>query len=540
MDSEPATPRRRALLALLAGIAAFCIVWIATAPPGLGLDPDSASYLNAAESLVRHGELRAPTFYDWVSPDSTEPLAHFPPGMPTALAIPRALGASQSTAARLVVASAAFVTASATLLIVANAVGLLAGVLAVLLLFATPAVLETHLSILSEPLFYALLVVTLALMVRAPDRPLRYGLTAAAGSLVRYAGVSLVGAAVLWAFARGADLRDRIRRASIAALPAIVGYGAWLVRTKYETGGGVRDVSVYHGFMATVREGATTIAAWLAPSLDAGLARTLIALVVLALLITLVVLAARRLAQHAAAAAPDIALPPHRLLAATLLLAGVYVTVVVLSRGFADGAIPFDNRILSPLFLLLEISAVVSLAVWWRAPRAQALRVVAAAALLVWWGASLATSWNDVSYAMENGSDYGEARWRSSPLVAWTRTDGARCAIFTNQPAAIYFQAHRLPHGTPLDQSPDTLRAFADTLVARRGALVAFDEPGTAAAIPPDSVLRALSLERIARFADGSIWMPASAAPTALGNPMDGVTSGHARCGESSDFTRRR
>ncbi|HEX6965536.1 MAG TPA: hypothetical protein VF166_07030 [Gemmatimonadaceae bacterium] len=540
MSSDSALPRRRVLLALLAGIAAFCIVWIATAPPGPGLDPDSASYLNAAESLVRHGALRAPTFYDWASPDSTEPLAHFPPGMPTALAIPRALGASQPTAARLVEASAALVTAGSTLLLVGAAAGPLAGVLAMLMLFATPAVLETHLSILSEPLFYALLVVTLTLMVRAPDRPLRYGITAAVGSLVRYAGISLVGAAVLWAFALGTTLRERVRRAAIAALPTLFGYGAWLARTKYETGGGVREVGVYHGFMATVREGAATVAAWLAPSLDEGAVRTLVALVVLALLVALVVAAVRRRSIHDGATRRATSIPPHRLLAATLLLAGVYVTVVVLSRLFADGAIPFDNRILSPLILLVELAVVVSLAVWWRAPGTRALRVVAAAVLLAWWGASLASSWNDVSYMMENGSDYGDVQWRTSPLVAWARTDGARCALFTNHPTALYFQAHRLVRGTPLAQPLDTLRAFADTLVARGGALIAFDEPSGAFAVPPDSVLRALSLERIARLADGSVWVPASIASTAIGIPMDGATNGHARCGESSRFSTRR
>ena len=507
--SPDSATRWRVLPALLAGLAAFCLVWLITAPPGPGLDPDSMSYVSASESLVHHGVLRVPAFYDWASPDSTEPLAHFPPGLPTALAIPRILGAPEPTAARLVEATAAFVTAATVCLMVASASGAAAGALAVLMVFATPAIVGTHLSILSEPLFYALLALTLASMVWRPDHPLLAGIVAAAGSLVRYAGLSLVGAAVLWMFARGGSARDRLRRALVAALPTIVAFGAWLVRTRWETGGGVRDVSVYSGFAATVQQGVDTMASWLAPALDDGPWRSVVALVGLAALIALVAAAARRLARAGDDRARGTV--PRRLLAATSMLAVVYVAFVVLSRLFADGAIPFDDRILSPLILLLEIATVVSLAAWWR-PQRIMLRAVAASALLVWWGASLVVSWRDVRDALTDGADYADTRWRTSPLVAWARGDGAGCAIFTNHPTALYFQAHRFSRGTPLDQPSDTLRALADTIAARGGALVAFDERNEEFAIPPDSVLRALSLRPALRTTDGAVWISDSRA----------------------------
>src|SRR6185295_14719396 len=104
------------------------------------------------------------------------------------------LGVSEPTAARVVEATAALVTAATICLMVAGASGAASGALAVLIVFATPAIVGTHLSILSEPLFYALLALTLAAMVWRPDHPLLAGIVAAAGSLVRYAGLSLVGA----------------------------------------------------------------------------------------------------------------------------------------------------------------------------------------------------------------------------------------------------------------------------------------------------------------------------------------------------------
>ena len=183
--------------AALLGIAAFALVLVVTDPPGPGLDPDAMSYMGAAESLAAHGAYRIPAA-DWTSADSSSPLAHFPPGYSTALAVPVALGMAPPQAARLVDALAAAVTVVTLVLVVGSATTTLAGEALGGALIVTPAMATVHLSVLSEPLFLALLTLTLAAMVYAPDRPLRTGMAAALGAMVRYAGASLVGAVTLW------------------------------------------------------------------------------------------------------------------------------------------------------------------------------------------------------------------------------------------------------------------------------------------------------------------------------------------------------
>src|SRR5690349_12158648 len=97
---------RRLAIAGLAAAMAFALVLAATDPPGPGLDPDAMQYMGAAESLARQGIYQIPSA-PWWSADTVSALAHFPPGLPTALAIPVHFGMTPPQAARLVNALAA-------------------------------------------------------------------------------------------------------------------------------------------------------------------------------------------------------------------------------------------------------------------------------------------------------------------------------------------------------------------------------------------------------------------------------------------------
>ena len=79
------------LPATLLGAVAFALALIITDPVGPGLDPDALSYMGAAESVAAHGIYQIPAA-KWSSADSTAPLAHFPPGYSTVLALPVRLG----------------------------------------------------------------------------------------------------------------------------------------------------------------------------------------------------------------------------------------------------------------------------------------------------------------------------------------------------------------------------------------------------------------------------------------------------------------
>jgi hypothetical protein len=462
--------------AAVMAILAFALVLTITDPPGPGLDPDALAYLGAAESVASRLEYRIPTA-PWSSADSTAPLAHFPPGYSTVLAIPVRLGMAPAQGARLVQALAAFGTVGIVVFLVAEVTSPVAGVLLALALFATAAMHEVHVSVLSEPLFLACVALTLAAIARAPDRPLRAGLAAAAGALTRYAGVALVGAAVLAPLRRRAPWPTRLRRAGLALLPALLLQGVWVAHTRHALGpSAIRHFALYGNLDATLRQGGATLRDWLVP--DAGGPddriphRGPLAVATALLLAIFVAVAVRRArsgdARDSAA---------WRLLAACGLLIACYAATLIASRVAADPAIPFDQRILAPLVLLGTTLCATAIALWWRTSRSVVVRALVGAALLAWWVASGAVTRAATRYVAEHGSDLAGDTWRRSELLDWARRQGAGHPLYTNWPGPVYFYLHRPSRGLPASGDARALAALVDTLRVRDGRVLAFSVP---------------------------------------------------------------
>jgi len=504
-------PSFRVPLAVAFGALACWLALAVTQPVGPGLDPDSVSYLAAARSLAHHGTLTVPDD-DWESADSTTALTHFPPGYPAVLALPVAMGVPPIDAARLVQALAALVATALCVWLVSVTAGSWAGAAAGVTLLVTPALAAVHESVLSEPLFLALAALTLVLMVRAPGRPLAAGVAAAGSALVRYAGVSLVGGAALWWLVRpgGGGWRERVRAATLAFLPGGVAMAAWVARTaRVHHAEAIRDLAVYGQLGATVREGADTVATWLAPVLDDPW-RALGALGVLALAGLVVVAAARRGARgEDGDAGRDGA---RVMLAATGVLAGSYLAFVLLARIVADPGIPLDQRILAPVILLAELAVITALGARW-GDWGWVRRSAAALLLVIWWGGSLSSALDDAEYALDTGNDYADVSWSGSALAGWVREHGDGRALFTNFPTALYFHAGRMARLLPQGAAPDSVRAFARALRERDGLVVVFDR-GSRFVMSPDSLVARLGVRRIARVADGAVYaLPADSVP---------------------------
>jgi hypothetical protein len=506
------------LPAALLGIVAFTLVLIVTEPPGPGLDPDALQYMGAAESVAAHLEYRVP-MAEWASADSTSPLAHFPPGFSTALALPVRLGLAPMQAARLVEALAAAVTVTVLVLLVGGATTPLAGILVAVALFAIDAMHEVHVSVLSEPLFLACLALTLAAMVRAPDRPLRAGVPAALGALTRYAGISLVGAVALWQLLQRVPLKTRLRRAALAVLPALLLQGAWVLRTRHMAGPtAIRRFAMYTGGLrATVVQGGATLADWLVPDPDAQTEPMAhhgwLALAAGVVLLVVVAAGARRAWRLARATrATDVAPSPDawRLIAASLVLIACYGGMFLMSRLLADPAIPLDNRILAPVLLLATTIAATTIALWWCTAHSTPARIAVIGALLGWWTASAAVTYAAADYALTQGSDFAGEQWRRSELLAWARRDGAAHPLYTNWPAATYFHLHRPSRLVPLRNDARALAAFPDTLRMRDGRALVFDVSGAEYATA-EQLAGLRGLRVVARLEDGVVLAAAGA-----------------------------
>jgi hypothetical protein len=327
------------------------------------------------------------------------------------------------------------------------------------------------------------------------------GTVGAISTLIRYAGIGVGGAMVLWALLPPGRRNQRVRRAAAALLPQLVLTTAWIAHVRLTSGGvqAIRAVGAYGGIAETLRMGAATVVEWLVPlSADQTLpARGWLALLLLAA-IAGVTLCGLRHATHPLARVT---------IAAAALLGGCYSAVLLGSRLLADPDIPFDERLLLPLFVLATIVAAIATRQWWSGvrPRWRAASVVV---LLAWLTASGSASFDEAASAVETGEDLAQDQWRSSPLITWARDSAGGRQLFSNWAPVIVFHLARAAHELPSVEDDATLRAFADTVRARKGVVLAFDEanPGQ---IGPRAIERVAGLRRVARFQDGAVFVPA-------------------------------
>ncbi len=506
------------LMALVFASVAFSAVLWMTEPPGPGLQPSSAAYLGAAQSAADGHGFRVPTA-PWSSPDSTAALTRYPPGFPMAIALPVVMGLPPVQAARLVEALSAFVAIAVLLALVGEAGGTVAAILFGLALLVTPALVDAHLSVLSEPLFLAMLALTLATMVVLPDVPIVSGLCAVGTLGVRYAGIAAVIAVVLWMLGRPGTRAARVKRALIAVLPTLVVGIAWLwVAVRSGAGLSVaRRWSVYGGLPKALAYGAETLARWLVPTPDRAVWALWVAVPAAAVMAALLFVGTRRVfrlwrllpKEMVRASSTNVPqLSAARLLGACAVLAGSYLAVLLAARLFADGGIVFDDRLMAPLILLLSTGFAAAAANWWRSagrvPRA-ALSVL----LLAWGIGSFVTSRARVNESMDVGLDFANDMWRGSSVLEWLRGDTSHGAVYSNWPALPYLYLGRPARGLPASASPAVLQAFRDTLAARGGGVIVAFTADNPAFVNIDSLASALRLRVLAHYTDGRVFVRA-------------------------------
>ena len=523
----PPRRRRRAVWTLAiasGGLAAALVCW-GTQRPGPGLYGDGAGYLGAAESLARGGPPRVP-FAGYASADSTSPMAQWPPGFSIVLSAPLRAGVTPRSAIRIVQAAVGACTIGLTAVMVATATAPVWGALSTIVLLATPAVVAVHLNVVSEPLYLLCLAIGLWAMVSYGDRPLSYGLAAAAAVVVRYLGVAAIVGAGVWGALQPGPVATRVRRAGAAVLPGIIARELWGAYVRW-TGSAMRAAHLDRQAGTAVRALLGSTAAWLAPWDGAATARIALKLALgLAIVVGLVAevrgrSGSRGAADRTAAPAdphggtqPFIGDPARRLIAASVLLAACHIAALLAARlVYSDVAL--YERVLAPVHYLAGVAVVALLASRWTelAPRG---RAIVAALGIAWLLGSASATRDVVRTAITVGLDHANLAERASPTMRWLESNGADQPIYTNEPAKIYFQLHRDSRSLPWILDADTIHALDRALRARPGIVVWF-AGGTAAsyvaadllprASTPAKLERALPLRVRARFDDAVVWV---------------------------------
>jgi hypothetical protein len=437
------------------------------------------SYLGAAQSLARTGRLREP-FALWNSEDSTSTLADYPAGYSLILALPVAAGVPGPRAAAWVEALSVGGAVGVASALVASISGELGALVTVVLFALMPALVDVSFLVVSEPLFLLFLSLTIAGMVRRAERPELSGFAAAAGNLVRYAGVFLVAGAGLWQILQPGTWRSRLRRMAIAVLPGALLHLYW--RFAGIVPGGGFSTGVYSGWPEALSEAWNTAASWLAPGLHGSVA-TAFAIALLGLMVTAW-------------------LRGGPVVAATGLLALLYGGTLVVTRTFVIADLPFDFRMLLPLCFLLALGTASSLGATSGRGRAAAVLVV-----LIWGVMAAIRDVREIRHTRIGGVEYETAEWQESAVASWLRGPGRDMTLFTNDPAGIWFTAGRPSRLLPRSGAPDSVRAFQGRFSAQPSALVAFQETFVLESVSPDSLAAALHLKPVATFSHGVVWV---------------------------------
>ena len=379
------------------------------------------------------------------------------------------------------------------------------GAAAAVAVLVTPALVEDHTIVLSEPLFLALLVTVLALAAAERPRASALGLVAAAAAMVRYAGLSLVLAAAARAALAASTRRRRLFAAALAGAP-----GAARVRPLEPLGGRSAGYGWKGDFGATLLEGWHTLQAWLVPggsalrdSRRAGdrAARR----------------ARRPGGSRRAAGAKSFAFA-LRLLAGTGLVAGELRRTGDVLAPLRRCRDPFDDRIVSPLFLLATVAVATAIGrpVANHAARACERRSSSRPAF----GASARRCVTFQRAARISASTGGDTRAPSGSVPIWRKwllANGVRYELYSDNPPALYSLDSPLLSIAARDDGRETIRRLAEILRARPSAVVAFQEPDAAAGAGGEDFAELLKLRAVLRTAEGAVFVLPAVPPGASG-----------------------
>jgi hypothetical protein len=278
-----------------------------------------------------------------------------------------------------------------------------------------------------------------------------------------------------------------------AAAPGVATFVAW-----GRWAGRIRRYGWQAGFRAALGDGASTVQSWLVPALAPSPLRLGLALGAAVGLVIIVVRGAWVAGKEQTSAL--------RLLAAAGLTATSYGLFVMASRLFADGGIPFDNRILSPLFLLATIVIVTALALQWTSLSAPVRGAVVAAAA-AWSIGSARIVAADVAEICDDGWGFASADWQGSELARWLRGPGTRYELYSDNAPALDSLVHRPSRTVPDSTDDETLHGFARVLAAHPSAIVAFAEPDATPGARGDDFSRLLGFRGVLRSDDGSVFV---------------------------------
>ncbi len=495
-------------LALGAALAGVLLAFYATAE-GIGVTPDSVTYMGAAYNLLHGNGLRA---LSWAG--ALEPLAVYPPLFSTSLAVLALPGIEFTTVARLLNAT----LYAANILLVVHLMRRVSGdsaatLLGAMLFLTSTTMLRVHSMAWSEPLFLLTSFSGLyCLAIYFGNAKAKYliasGVLVAGAFLTRYVGASVVAAGVAAIVMRrneawGARLKEAALFSAISAGPVLV----WVARNLALADTATSMRFAYHPVTADrLASGLEVLSLWILPSLLPASPRVVLLLIVI---VGITVAALMLRGRPEEGANTDLG----RILT---LFALAYGGLLILAISFYNADTPLDDRLLAPLFApaLLAGLALITIAGARNRTALKRSMIVACLALTLLY-ARRATVW--VRAAHTQGQGYNSLAWKGSETMSFVRAVPSGTAIYSNGPRAVQFLAARAATLTPPQVDLVTGKTNADypaqlDEMARRlqegsAVLVIFEALSNRWWLASEAdLIRELGLEPLRIAADGRIY----------------------------------
>jgi hypothetical protein len=478
-------PRGTGVLLLAPAGVAFVFVWLATAPYGPGLSPDSAQFLAAAKSLaggLGWRRVEGTAFVEWA------------PLLPAWLALGIRLGVPPLALARLTGALAATGVAWAAGLWTARSTGSpTAGVGAALVTATALPLIYVASYLWSDTPFLCLALLGVLALGDARARPgwrpvIVAASYAALACLMRYLGVTLVCAGAFHLAFACKRPRHALAYALLSGAPLV----AWLARNALVTGtaAGWREPPGYtwsENLLGLAHGAVDPLVRWNWPGT--------IKLVLVGGAALVAWLVIRR--------APRARAGPLALFVALYALA----VAVVCSLWGADRV---DTRFALPVSVALVEGAFLAGAL----AKSRAARVGFLLLAALWLGRATVRDVRTVALYRESGvPGFGDRKWRASPTLAKLRSDPPAAPLYSNAPEIAWLALERPVRLSPrahLFYSPSARVDDLDPFVAEirrdaRATLIWFPEANRGALVARDSLARRVTLRPIAELADGTI-----------------------------------
>jgi 4-amino-4-deoxy-L-arabinose transferase-like glycosyltransferase len=436
---------------VLVGIAAAGMLRVATLQ-GLGLGNDSVAYIGGAQSLL------AGNGYSRIWLTDQAPITHFPPLMSLILAFGGWIGLEVEPSAYWMIIGLYGLNTILTGYLAWRFSGLrCVGVLAAVLLAASPNLLRVHSFVMSEPLFLFFSLVFFVLLERAVETyGLRWifliGVVTGLAFLTRYVGLALAvtfGIAVLLTKWGWRMVLKAVALFSAGALPLIF---AWLVRNQLVAGSVTNRQFIWHPLtMEKIQFGLENLWLLFVPARMLELLEpywrlgSLFWLVLGVIGLAWLVWAGYKFNHNTTRAQFEPGKWTGWLLGVYEV---VYMLVMLISMSVYDAATIFEHRILAPLYVVILVGGAV-LAGWLWQKRINWLRL--AVAIMVG-GLVLLGGVNQVRKVetmRHDAQGFASRVWKESAIISAIQELPEDKVIYTNKPTLVYILTKRVPNMLP-------------------------------------------------------------------------------------------